>query len=192
MATNSPVALDLLEASLSEVLKRPALEIPVRQRAKFEGWLKVEFAYALEQRGVSVSLEDGIPRTNHRADIQAKLGADGPALVMLKTINTNFRFNGVDPRHRPITRNISGIIEDLVKLGKGRSPTAGLVVFAIFPVAANEQDRQSALGKYIARISQSGCRISRSGFVVPPYSEGHWGISWFIGTGCALPQLTIT
>lgn len=40
----------ILGECLDALLRCPALGPALRQRAKFEGWLKVELAHALEQR----------------------------------------------------------------------------------------------------------------------------------------------
>lgn len=66
------------------------LVVVLRQHANFEGWLKVELAYALEQREVSVSIEAGVEGTTHRADLQIITRYIEPVPVMLKTINWGF------------------------------------------------------------------------------------------------------
>ena len=177
---SSLTTLDIISTCLAELLGRPTLRVALRQRAKFEGWLKVELAHALETKGASVALEFGIQGTSYRADVRADFHEAGRVIMMLKTINTNFRFRSVMPRHRPITRNISGIIEDLTKLRSSTSPDARLAIFPIFPVAGQTTTRDAQLAPYLERIRLSGGTLERSGFVVPPSSAGDWGVAWFI------------
>jgi hypothetical protein len=86
--------LQATETILKAVLCREPLTIPLRQRARFEGWLKLELAYGLEEHGFTVELEHEVE--DYRPDIRADL--NGTAfLLMLKTINMNFRFSDIRP-----------------------------------------------------------------------------------------------
>jgi hypothetical protein len=171
---------ELFASCLNDLLGRPALSIALRQRAKFEGWLKIELAHALEDRGASVSLEAGVPGTRYRADVRATLPGPEEAYIMLKTVNTNFRFSGISSLTRPITKNIRGVIEDVSKLRASASEAPRLVIFPVFPVAAGIPIRELQLKRYITRIKSSGGSIEREGFLTPSGSDGSWGIAWFI------------
>lgn len=169
--------LHALSTNLNSLLCREVLGPVLQQRAKFEGWLKIELAYALQRHGLPVQLEEPIPGTRHRADLAVESPEGELFYIMLKTVNTNFRFPGVDRRTRPITQNISAVIDDVEKLISAASGQAGLVVFSVFPVAANRAKRDAQLMKHIARIEAI---LVAENFIVPPSSNGSWGVAWFI------------
>ncbi len=108
------------------------VDLAARQRAKFEGWLKFELAAKIEhEAGKSVRIEpvNSISRSRHDLSF---LYAGETYYLELKTINTNWRIAGIESRRRPITKNISGVVDDLRKLsGLGRR---GISAFVIFPV----------------------------------------------------------
>ncbi len=47
---------DIIRKGITDILKNNAmlLRIPIRQRAKFEGWLKFELAHYLERAGMEI------------------------------------------------------------------------------------------------------------------------------------------
>lgn len=168
---------------LEELLKRPVLGVALRQRAKFEGWLKVELAYALEQRGATVMLEaeaPGVRGAKARADIQADFPG-GRMFIMLKTNNANFRFPGIMPRSRPVTKNFAKTAEDIDKLRPATGVSSAFVVFTFFPVASSAEKRVDQVRLHLTRLLEGNraCLV-REGFVVPPSSPGAWGIAWYI------------
>ena len=172
--------LQALNAAFPALLARPSLQITLRQRAKFEGWLKVELGAALADAGATVALEHTIAGARHRADIAFQLPPERQALVMLKTVNTNFRFTGVEPRTRPITQNIAGVIEDVQKLRVGTGPELRLLVFPVFPVDAESAARSAQLSPHLSRIEAAGAWLLREGSAVPPSSDGRWAVAWYI------------
>jgi hypothetical protein len=177
-------SLDRIATCLEALLRRPALGVALLQRAKFEGWLKVELAHALEEHGAELELEVGVIRPDGRicrVDIAAQFPGCTRHLLMLKTVNTNFRFPNVRPCTRPITKNMAGVAEDLVSLHMIDGEFTRLAIFPVFPVSSKEAIRERAVHFYIDRIlSVSGGRFVRSGFVEPSVSDGTWGISWFV------------
>lgn len=179
-----PSMATILGECLDELLGRPALGVALRQRAKFEGWLKIELAHALEQRGARVLLEAEVPGTSgpkYRADIQADFPGMGPMLIMLKTNNANFRFTGLEPRGRPVTRNFAKTAEDVDKLRPAAGVSSTFVVFPFFPVASSAEERAEQVRPHLERLLKgSRARLVREGFVVPPLSSGSWGIAWYI------------
>jgi hypothetical protein len=170
-----------LEPIMSRLLRDPVLDVALRQRAKFENWLKIELASALAQTGYTVRLEESYsigPRQSYRADIMVANGQD-ISLIMLKTVNTNFRFPGVENHSRPITKNIAGVIEDMAKLTLRPAATAGYALFVTFPVASHRQDRDNQLQMHINRIWKQSAQPVASGFV-PRHPE--WGLTWHLIT----------
>ena len=105
------------------------LNLAISQRAKFEGWLKFELAFELSQKYSDTSVEKYVNR--RFIDIYAN-----NSLIELKTPNTNFAIEGVEPTSgRPITKNIQGINDDIKKLIKVRgSFSHGYIVFVMFPI----------------------------------------------------------
>jgi hypothetical protein len=94
---------------------RTLLTVAVRQRAKFEGWLKFELALYAEQHGATDVEVEAPSGSGSRSDLT--FSYDGRRYdVELKTSNTNWRMKGVLARTRPITKNIRGVIIDGGKL----------------------------------------------------------------------------
>ena len=77
-----------------------AVALFVRNRAKFEGWMKVELCKVLDERGWEVSPEEPIPGSSQRVDLKA-----GKWWLELKTLSTNYLAVGAyRESSRPITR----------------------------------------------------------------------------------------
>lgn len=131
-----------------EVLtSRPEVtQLAVRQRAKFEGWLKFELAAEAERGGArDIVLEAPLPTGNMRADLGFSL--NGTALVVeLKTPNANWRMAGVENKGRPVTMNIDSIIVDGNKM---RDAGGGIVAFTFFPVPVGDNRWR----EYLQRIA---------------------------------------
>ncbi len=143
---------DVIRKWILEVLQqRPdVVAIPLRQRAKFEGWLKFELAAHAEQNGaqdveVEVSSADSAGR-QPRIDLALSLN-HVRYNIQLKTPNTNWRLPGVENKTRPITKNIAGIVTDARNLSA--CPGHNLVAFVLFPLPAG--DRRWL--EYLQRIS---------------------------------------
>ena len=119
--------------------------IAIRQRAKFEGWLKFELSRKLLVYP-DLEVERSYPNDkNQHADIYAN-----NAFIELKTSNTNYRFDKCESLTRPITKNITSIITDINKLRKidqGKK----YVAFVLFPI-----DEEKQYLKHIDRIKNKG------------------------------------
>lgn len=122
--------------------KNMGLSVLARERAKFEGWVKVEICDILLQHGIK-----GVIPEKHRVDVMC----DGWA-IELKTFSTNYRYpNVVNKKSRPITDNIQGVIDDIEKL-RGKPHLTGInkaVLFVVFPVSHSRPDWQNHLNKII-------------------------------------------
>lgn len=148
----------LVRSWIGDVLRaRPeVLAIAMRQRAKFEGWLKFELAAHAELQGaievqVEASADDS---SNSRADLTF-IYADERYDVELKTCNTNWRMRGILDKTRPITKNVASVIKDARKLRhcSGR----GVVAACIFPVEVGDMRWVN----YLSRISdETGIELS--------------------------------
>ncbi|MDO3377700.1 hypothetical protein [Geoalkalibacter halelectricus] len=133
------------------------LNIALSQRAKFEGWLKMELAAIAETEGaIGLQLEAPIcgSKNFNRADIAFQI--DNLRYVLeLKTPNTNWRLTGVNSKTRPVTKNIQSIIDDIDKLRDCED--VGIVAFTLFPVPFGDRRWE----EYIERISnKTGITIS--------------------------------
>jgi len=112
------------------------MAIAMRQRAKFEGWLKFALAAHAEASGAtSVAVEAGYEGSSFRADIFFAFQGSRH-LLELKTPNTNYRMPGVLVLGRPITKNVNDIVADVKKFQS--SKTDGLMAFVLFPVRSGD------------------------------------------------------
>jgi hypothetical protein len=120
--------------------------IAIKQRAKFEGWLKFQLAHKLLEEDGKVEVERPYP-TNGKlhADIYAK-----NAFIELKTPNTNYRYKQCISCNRPVTKNITSIIEDINKL-RSIEDNEKYIAFVIFPIDQDKKYRE-----YILRIENEG------------------------------------
>ncbi|SYX83979.1 hypothetical protein [Paenibacillus alvei] len=122
------------------------IHIAIRQRAKFEGWLKFELAKQLEEFGVSELSVEYTYNTGKSADISF-LHNNQRYFLELKTSNTNWRLAGVESKTRPITKNIGSIINDGFKLRECSG--VGILVFILFPIPTGDK----RWNQYLERIS---------------------------------------
>ena len=141
----------LLRQWITQIIQQneQLIRIAVRQRAKFEGWLKFELAAIVEANGaIAVEVETSSQESDNkqRADISFFYN-DASYDVELKTPNTNWRTEGVIVAHRPVTKNVDEIIQDGKKLK--RSSSNGLVAFVMFPIPPADNQWE----KYISRIA---------------------------------------
>jgi hypothetical protein len=114
--------------------RRSLVAVAVRQRAKFEGWLKFELAAYAQQNGatnVEVEAPQDSSQTHERSDLSFCF-QDVRYDLELKTPNANWRSAGVKAKTRPITKNITGIVRDAKKLHN--SAGQGIVAFVFFPI----------------------------------------------------------
>ena len=110
------------------------MNVALRQRAKFEGWLKFELAAAAAENGASeVVIEAGYDAG--RADLSFQYRGD-TYYIEMKTPNTNWRIIGIESKHRPITKNISAVAGDAEKLKS--CPGRGILVFVLFPIPQHD------------------------------------------------------
>ncbi|MCG2767233.1 MAG: hypothetical protein L6435_02470 [Anaerolineae bacterium] len=155
------VAVDFVPNTVKIILRDITLRradvmaVAVPQRAKYEGWLKMELAAALAlHEGVkTVNIEPPCPRGG-RADLSFQVDRM-TWYVELKTSNTSWRADGLENRTRPISRNISRIITDIAKLREKCPPDKGLMVFTLFPVPTRIWNHDRAqLSYHLQRIER--------------------------------------
>lgn len=138
----------LLNYMICSILKEKEeiVHIAMKQRSRFEGWLKLELAHSLSEYFGDVEIE--CSRENSLVDIYA-----GGSLVELKTPNTNYRVDNVGTKTRPITNNIDSIIKDINKLqGLSNQSEPHYIAFVMFPI-----DSDGAYKVHVNRI-KSQCK----------------------------------
>jgi hypothetical protein len=131
------------------------LAIPVRQRAKFEGWLKFELAaHAATSGARDVRVESASAESSDEGRPDVSFTYDGVRYVVeLKTANTNWRLPGVENATRPITKNIADIVKDAKKLVNYSAK--GLVAFVLFPIPPRDRRWEEYLGRISAELGVS-------------------------------------
>lgn len=137
------------------------LRIPIRQKAKFEGWLKFELAHYIERKGFKNVEVETIGLTNKfRTDITFFDADYNCFSVELKTSNTNWNIPGIRNGGKPLTKNITSIIDDCIKLNSMQ----GIVAFILFPIPLEDQRWELHFERIIVETGASlnketNCRI---------------------------------
>ncbi|MBY0067837.1 MULTISPECIES: hypothetical protein [Empedobacter] len=129
---------DLIKKSITEILldNIDIISIAVKNRNKFEGWLKFELAKKLNQLNLrDVIVESKYENSRDRYDLTFMNGDYSTYFIELKTPNTNWNINGVKKCGRPITKNIASIISDTKKL----NTKYGIIAFVLFPIPQNSK-----------------------------------------------------
>lgn len=120
--------IQLILPSLKQRIgEHEGLPVFAQQRAKFEGWLKVELCEILLKH-----FPDTMPEKS-RTDLTA-----GDWAIELKTFSTNYRNTGIVNKIRPITDNVAGVCKDIEKLKKVSSKNK-MVIFVVFPLDENNK-----------------------------------------------------
>ena len=141
----------VFEEVIPKIQNHRGLAVFARERAKFEGWLKVEIVTILSKHVKSV-----VPEKN-RVDITFEDWA-----IELKTVNTNLRYDNVRNKRKAITKNTAGVVKDINKL---RSVGTGnkAVIFVVFPATPDNENWRVQLG----RIQSELRRLEKSEFSFP-------------------------
>ena len=114
---------DLVFSKLSALMaEHEGLEIFAVERAKFEGWVKVELVGILKRHFETVVPEAG------GIDVVADDWA-----IELKTVNTNYRHPLAKSKTRPVTYNVKLVLRDIEKLRRTNYPKKA-VLFIVFPL----------------------------------------------------------
>jgi hypothetical protein len=133
-----------------KLVKSYGLSIFARERAKFEGWLKVELCDSL-----SKFFEDIVPEQN--TPLRKKIDIVFNSWAMqLKIVNTNYRYNCVENKTRPITMNIQAVIEDIEVL-KATNYKDKALFFVAFPIIHNNkywQDHYQKISSFSRKIKR--------------------------------------
>ncbi len=128
----------------SKLENNKGLSIFAKERAKFEGWLKVELCDILSKYFKSIAPEID------RIDITFENWA-----IELKTVNTNIRYKNVKNKNRPITKNIKGVIDDIENLKSTNYPNKA-ILFIVFPIVHDNKNWQIQLQKISSLLKDIG------------------------------------
>ncbi len=134
------------------------LTIFANERAKFEGWLKVELVRTLKaskEYKLEVLPEQSNPKgksKKYKIDviIEDEWG------IQLKTINTNYRFEGVKKVKTPITKNIDDLLDDIDKLRKSKYNNKA-ILFVVFPLDLEKNKKY--WNKHVDKIENRGVKL---------------------------------
>jgi len=139
---------DLIYACLKE--NRKKLQYPIRQKAKFEGWLKIELFYSIwhklldRNQDSEIKLEQSYRHnTKCHCDIFFCTPKKKYVYLELKTINTNYDCNSdlIMKKTKPITKNVRSVIEDANKLEKIKNKEVKkIVAFVVYPLCEEKLD----------------------------------------------------
>jgi len=130
------------------------MKIALRQKAKFEGWLKFELAAQLEKFGMKEIMVEGKARYYHdRTDITFTHD-DYPYSLELKTSNTNWKSAGINNAARPITKNIQSIVKDAEKLNS----QYGIVAFVLFPIPMGDVRWEAYIERIVKKTGIEICK----------------------------------
>jgi len=142
-------AKNLLELTADDLIRKitnnKGLSIFAAERSKFEGWFKVELIDTLLKNEKKAKPEIDL------IDIVFKDTA-----IELKTINTNYRFDDVKDKHRPITKNINSVLKDISDLEKKELKNK-FVVFIVFPLSLDEAKWNQHISKIENKLTELVC-----------------------------------
>lgn len=154
---------NIIMEGICSILKsnQQLLRIPIRQKAKFEGWLKFELASYLEIKGFKdVEVETKGEKNHFHTDITFFDDDLHFYSVELKTSNTNWIIPGIRQAGKPITKNIDSIIADCLKMNSNY----GIVAFVLFPIGSNDSRWESYFERIIKKTGialnkETHCRV---------------------------------
>jgi len=115
----------ILDDLKTKLKNSKGIDVFVKNRAKFEGWLKVEIVDILYNK----ITKNIIPEKYH-----VDIVFDDSALE-LKAVNTNYRYNRVENKTRPITLNVEQLKNDIDKLRNLHKEDIKnkAILFVVFP-----------------------------------------------------------
>ena len=145
-----------MEQQLNDILvniltsRQDLVFIAIKQRAKFEGWLKFELANELNNiYSDDTCVEKCMPYKGSEKLVDV---FSNNSCIELKTPNTSYRHDGCENRTRPITNNIDSIINDISALQN--IGVNGYIAFVMFPIDNN--------GKYRSHIDKIDAKVKNS------------------------------
>jgi len=130
---------------------RSKLQLPVRQRAKFENWLKIELFYSIWQKllhrnhSSEIKIEESYPKKKKlRCDILFAFLRKRHVYLELKTINTSYDCDSdlIPRKTKPIADNVDSVIEAANRLRKfTKKGDQRIVAFVVYPLCEEKLDK---------------------------------------------------
>jgi len=145
-----------------------SIDVFVKNRAKFEGWLKVETVDILCNKMNPKKITPEAPDNNknitseeNKNDQHIDIVFDDSALE-LKTVNTSYRHEGIENKTRPITLNVKQLKNDIKKLRKLHREDIKnkAILFVVFPLPDDDIDKFNE--KYLNDLKDLGIKIQNS------------------------------
>jgi hypothetical protein len=143
-----------------KIASTKGLNIFVDNRAKFEGWLKVELCDILSYHYSIVPEQDTVD-----------IVVDDKFALELKTVNTNYTYKGIENKTKPITDNINSVIGDIKKL-QLKEYSNKAVVFVVFPLSLPNKNWNKQLSKITIYLNELYCDEIT-------FENGHHGVLYF-------------
>jgi len=139
------------------------LQLPVRQRAKFENWLKIELFYSIWQKllhrnhNSEIRIEESYPKKKKlRCDIFFAPSRRRHVYLELKTINTSYDCNSnlIPKKTKPIADNVESIIEASERLRNfTKKRDEKIVAFVVYPLC---KEKLGNWQKHESKINEQG------------------------------------
>jgi len=158
---------------IKKIKKNKGLSIFAKERAKFEGWLKVELVETLlkcastEEKVIPEQLIS-INDSKRHIDIAIEKNRVKEWGIELKTVNTNYSFEDVEGKSRPITLNIESLLKDISKLRETKYQNKA-ILFIVFPLAQEEneewcgkqnlEENKEWCNKHVDKIRKEGIEL---------------------------------
>jgi len=133
------------------------IQVFVKNRDKFEGWLKVEIVDILYNK-ITKNIIPEAPDYNKNITSEKNKNYQHVDIIFddsaleLKTINTNYRHNEVENKTRPITYNIKQLKDDIEKLRNLQNEDIKnkAILFVVFPLPDDNIDEFNK--KYLQKL----------------------------------------
>lgn len=151
----------LIHSCLKE--NRNKLHLAVRQRAKFEDWLKIELFYSIWQKLLhgnqdsEIEIERPYPKNKQlRCDIFFATPQKRHVYLELKIINTSYDCDSylIPKKAKPITKNVQSVIEASERLRKfTNKKDEKIVAFVVYPLC---REKLGNWQKHESKINEQG------------------------------------
>jgi CRISPR type III-B/RAMP module RAMP protein Cmr1 len=155
---------ELIYSCLKE--NRGKLQLPVRQRAKVEGWLKVELLYSIWQEllhgnhNSEIEIERPYPKNKKlRCDIFFTTPRKRNVYLELKIVNTSYNcnYNRIPKKTKAIADNVNSVIEAANRLRKfTKRGDQRIVAFVVYPLCKEKlskwEKHESEINKKIGEF----------------------------------------
>jgi hypothetical protein len=117
----------------------------VDNRAKFEGWLKVEIVDILCNKMNPKKITPEAPDNNENITSEENKNYQHIDIVFddsaleLKAVNTSYREESIENKTRPITDNVNQLVKDIKKLRElnRKDIKNKAILFVVFPLSEN-------------------------------------------------------